>query len=144
MKYLGALSLIFLWGIIPFFKKKSSIDIGAKEHVLINHTLITFFLFIYGIYLFTNNKYDFTCLDNIDTNHMIYFVFGAFFTVISSIIFTNLVKNFNVSDIMPYVQSGIIVFTGIYGFFLLKEKFNIQKIMGYSLIIGGILLANYK
>tara|TARA_B110000971_G_C19866184_1_gene433970 strand:- start:560 stop:784 length:225 start_codon:yes stop_codon:yes gene_type:complete len=73
-----------------------------------------------------------------------YFLLGALVTVISSIVFTNLVKKFDVSDIMPYIQSGIIVFTGIYGFLLLKEKFNIQKIMGYSLIIGGILLANYK
>lgn len=144
MKYLGAISLIILWGLIPFLKKESAIDIGTKEHVLINHTIVTFFLFIYGIYLFSNNKYDFDCLDNLDTNHMLYFVFGAFFTVISSIIFTNLVKNFNVSDIMPYVQSGIIVFTGLYGYFLLKEEFTTYKMLGYSFIIGGILLANYK
>ena len=144
MKYLGALSLIFLWGLLPFFKKQSALDIGTKEHVLINHTLITFFLFIYGTYLFINNEYDFTCLNNIDTKHSMYFLLGALVTVISSIVFTNLVKKFDVSDIMPYIQSGIIVFTGIYGFLLLKEKINIQKIMGYSLIIGGILLANYK
>ena len=58
---IGLLILSFVFN--PFFKKKATGKLNSHEFLIVNHTLITILIILYGIYLMYYNKCDITCFN---------------------------------------------------------------------------------
>jgi len=143
-KFYFVFIIILIWGFNPLLKKKASQNMGTNEYMLINHLLITGFFALYSGFLFYNKKYNIKSIKNINKECMLFCILGALATALSTIMFVNIIKNYNISDIMPYIQAAVIILIGVTGYIFLKEKFNKYKIIGYIFIIIGIIVANYR
>jgi len=94
------------------------------------------------MYLLLYNKYDWRNLKNLDTNDVIVSSSGAFTTVLASILLIKLLKNGDVSYILPHAQPCILILTLFIGIFVYGESFTTNKLIGTLFIIAGLIFMN--
>jgi len=138
---IGLLVLSFVFN--PFMKKKATGSLNAHEFLIINHTLITFLIILYGIYLIYYNKCDIQCFKKLSSKEIIWGIGGAITSIIGSIALIMLLQKDEVSFIMPNVQPIVIVIGALVGYFIFNESMGKYKVAGISLIIFGALAINY-
>ena len=68
----------------------------------------------------------------------------AFITVLASILLIKILKDEDVSSIMPQIQPCIIVLSLFIGIFLYGEEFTYNKVVGTGLVTFGIIFLNSK
>lgn len=69
---------------------------------------------------------------------------GLICYVASFLLFTRIVIMFDLSYIMPIVTGIVQVLTLVAAYFIFKEKFTLQSVIGASLVIIGIVIMNLK
>jgi uncharacterized membrane protein len=134
--------LITCWTLNPFFKKKVASKLDSNEHLIFNHGLCSILVIIYLIYLLSYNKYNWRTLKNLDSNDVLIAACGAITTVMASVLLIRLLKDGDVSYILPHAQPCILVLTLFIGIFFYGESFTTNKILGISLIGSGIVFMN--
>lgn len=143
-KYILILLIILCWTLNPFIKRRLSPKFQTSDYLIYNHSIVTILIFIYFVYLLWNNKCNFKCLSELNTNDLVFSLFGAITTVMSSIILINLLKEYQASHIIPNIQPAVIVLTMLLGYFIFKEDITKSKIYGSILIVLGLFVFNYK
>jgi len=138
------LILTVLWGIAPFFKKRAAKNLASSEYLILNHIIITIILILYIAYLLMNKQCSFNCIKKMSNLEIMMLIIGGFLAVLSGFCLIYLVKNYDVNMVMPYLQPLVIVATAIFGYLLFKESLSIYQIIGFSVIIIGIIISNYK
>lgn len=137
------LLLTILWGIAPFFKKIASKNLETNEYLILNHCMITIILIVFVIYLLMSKKCSIDCIKKMNTPEIIMLIIGGFIGVFSSICLIHLIKNYDINMVMPYLQPLVIIATAIFGY-LFKEQISREQLIGFAIIILGIIIANYK
>ena len=141
-KYLIFLILILSWTINPFCKKKASINISSYEYLVINFCLNIFiFLFIW-LYLFKTNKVNLNVFNKLTKNQWYWSIWGSFLTLLSAFCLIYLIKNYEVTHILPQINPCVITLTFIIGIILFNEKITIKKCLGILSIIIGLIIMN--
>ena len=142
-RFLVIFILTILWGIAPFLKKRAAKNLESSEYLILNHVVITIILIFYVAYLITNNKCSIDCIKKMTKLEIFMLILGGFLGVISGICLIYLIKNYDVNMVMPYLQPLVIIATAIFGYLLFKEQLSIYQIIGFSVIILGIIISNY-
>ena len=143
-RFLVIFILTILWSIAPFFKKRAAKNLESSEYLILNHVVITIILIFYVAYLIMNNKCSIDCIKKMTKLEIFMLILGGFLAVISGICLIYLVKNYDVNMVMPYLQPLVIIATAIFGYLLFKEQLSIYQIIGFSVIILGIIISNYQ
>ena len=128
----------------PFMKKKATGNLNSHEFLIVNHSLITILIVVYGIYLLYYNKCDITCFKKLSKGELFWGIAAAVTSIIGSIVLIMLLKRDDVSFIMPNVQPLVIVIGALLGYFFFNEEMGKYKMSGIVLIIIGALLINYE
>jgi uncharacterized membrane protein len=134
--------LITCWTLNPFLKKKVASKLDSNEHLIFNHALCSMIIIMYLIYLLMNNKYNWRNLKSLDANDVIVSSSGAFTTVLASMLLIKLLKDGEITYILPHAQPCILVLTLFIGIFFYGESFTPNKIIGTLLIVGGLVFMN--
>tara|TARA_B100001094_G_C17505183_1_gene472927 strand:- start:45 stop:485 length:441 start_codon:yes stop_codon:yes gene_type:complete len=136
--------LVLCWTLNPFFKKQLSNKLDSEEQLIFNHGLCTLLIVLYFIYIIAYNKYELNNINKLSTKDIIISTLGAFITVLASILLIKILKDEDVSSIIPQIQPCIIVLSLFIGIFLYGEEFTYNKIIGTGLVTFGIIFLNSK
>lgn len=72
------------------------------------------------------------------------FIIGAFAYIVSFFIYITLVRKYDLSYLLPFVNGIVILSSTLLGVFLFKEVISSIKIIGIVLIVMGLVLINIK
>ena len=136
------LLLIICWTLNPFVKKTIAKKIPIREYIIYNQCICSIIVIIYSIYLYRNNIYDTSFINNLTMNDLLISSIGAIITVSASLLLVKLLRDNDASTIIPQIQPCIILLTLIIGYFIFNEKITKNKITGTILIILGLIFIN--
>ena len=134
--------LTFCWGLQNYIKKIPLKKMSSIEFYCIEYLFYMIPIIIYFIYLYKKNYL--SCFQKLNKKDILYFILIILTGTIGGLTFAQLLKQNNASYVVPSVQPLIITFTLIFGYFIFMEKINIYQILGILMVIGGILLINFK
>lgn len=69
-------------------------------------------------------------------------VIGAYAMFFGSVILTMLALRYVPLSMSPILESTGYIFVSVMGYFFLKERFSRRKLLGFALILGGIVIFN--
>ena len=142
--YYLLLIVIISFVLNPFMKKKAAISLNSEEFLIFNHALVSFLLIFFILYLIKKKKIEPYFLKKINSKEFYWSVLASIIGIIGSIAFINLLKNEDVTFILPNIQPLVLVLTVVLGGFLFGENISKYKILGILLIIIGCLIINME
>ena len=144
IKYILIFFLVLSWTFNPFFKKSAYSKLKSQESLIINHILCSVIILFYFVYLFYTKKCDINCITKLNYKELVYASLGAITTVLSALTLLNLLKKYQASDIIPYIQPLVIILTIIVGYFIFNENITKTKLIGIFLIVMGLFVLSKK
>jgi len=139
-KYTILLFLVFSWTLTPFCKKKAIGKLNNEEYFVVNFILTALLAFIFWMYLLHSKKTDLNIFTKMSLNEIVWAIGAAFLSIVSALCLIVLIKNYEVSHIMPQLNPCVIILTTLMGVLLFGEKFSILKGIGIMLIILGLVI----
>ena len=141
--YLGMAIVVSCWVTTPFLKKQLLTNITGLD-LFINTQILILVYGVITLVLLKCCKYEFDILSikKLNKKQISILSLSALTTFISSVTLLWLVKNYEVSQIMPQIQPLVIVLTILAGIFIFGEKITNTEIMGVVLIVSGVFVVN--
>lgn len=141
--YLGMAIVVSCWVTTPFLKKQLLTDITGLD-LFINTQILILVYGVITLVLLKCCKYEFDILSikKLNKKQISILSLSALTTFISSVTLLWLVKNYEVSQIMPQIQPLVIVLTILAGIFIFGEKITKTELMGVVLIVSGVFVIN--
>ena len=115
---------------------------SALEFFCIEYFFYLIPVIFYLIYLYRTTNFSF--LKKIDTYDIKYFLLIIFIGSVAGLVFTQLLKEENVTYIIPSIHSAEIALTAIVGYFIFKEDISNYQMLGIIFIVIGLLFMNKK
>ena len=115
----------------------------TDSYVFTNIVFISLFI-IYLSYLLSSKRCNLAFLKDIKNDELIFTILSSIITLISSIIFINLIKMVNVSELIPTIQPVVILLNLLIAYFLFNETITLNQVIGCISIIFGLFLINNK
>lgn len=134
--------LIICWTLNPFLKKMMGSKLPANENMIFNHSLCTIIIIFYTSYLLITHKCDISTINKLGKKDILLGIVTSMITVASSLLLIKILEENEASQVMPQIQPCVLVLTLIIGYFIFNEKMTKNKILGTSLILGGLLVIN--
>lgn len=134
--------LIICWTLNPFLKKMMGSKLPANENMIFNHSLCTIIIILYTSYLLITHKCDISTINKLGKKDILLGIVTSMITVASSLLLIKILEENEASQVMPQIQPCVLVLTLIIGYFIFNEKMTKNKILGTSLILGGLLVIN--
>ena len=141
-KYLILFLLVLCWSINPFCKKKASVNINSYDYLIINFLINCVIFVIIWLYLLSSKRTHLHIFNKLSSVELIWAIWGSILTMISAFLLIILIKNYEVSHILPQVNPCVILLTFFIGIMLFNEQFDYKKMLGILLIIGGLIFIN--
>lgn len=133
------------WTLNPFFKKRAIGKLNSYQYLVTNSVIVSSFIIIFFSYrIITGQDSINHIINTINKTQFIWMLSGAIITLLTSLFLIILIKEHNVSYIIPHIQPLVIVLTILFGYFLFKETINRNQIIGIILVILGLIVINYK
>jgi uncharacterized membrane protein len=146
--YLYLLLIIICWSINPFFKKYITKSLNSIEYNCANNMCILCMIFCIIFYLnfikTNSNKISINFLNKLNRQQLTLLIFSSFLTLLPSFLFIHVLKDMDVSFVVPFTQSLTIVCSTIIGVLVMNEKFSLKIGLGITSIIIGIGLLTNK
>tara|TARA_Y100001970_G_C14242497_1_gene865796 strand:+ start:1349 stop:1879 length:531 start_codon:yes stop_codon:yes gene_type:complete len=128
--------LALLYSLNPQIKKLNSTNLSIIESMTINHIFQSLILIIYHSY----NGINYNAYVDINFKNILYYIINVFFTFFQSFLFNTLIRNNNVSIILPIINSSTGIITLLLGYFMFNEKLIKKNIIGIIFITTGSYL----
>ena len=139
--------LVFGWTLNPFLKKIVMRTLNPYEYYVAQTASIVVVAASYFIAmkaLYGNHKLSMASYRALTHYQLSVLALGAFLSVLSTFMYLYLINTTDISKLVPHIQSVVIVFTALIGYFIFKEDLGKKDILGIALIISGITLIKYK
>lgn len=132
--------MALLISVKPFINQTFLLDFNIDETMFLKYIikLIPVFIFIIVKFSFANNKFSF--IKKINYKNSSLFILNATIGLFTSYLFFVLLKNFELSRIVPISSPLIIILTMIVDFYINKRKFTKNYYVAIFLIILGIII----
>ncbi len=134
--------VIICWTSLSFLKKIPLNKYSALEFYCIEYFFYLIPITIYLIYLYKITGFAF--LKKIDSHDLKYFLLIIFAGTVGGLVFTQLLKEENVTFVIPSVHSAEIALTAIVGYFIFKENISNYEMLGITFIVIGLLCMSKK
>lgn len=141
--YLLMALLILSFTINPYIKKHASKNVSSSEYTFIYHIFIVIFIIVYSSYLLKSKECDINCYKKLSRTDIFWTSVAVCTGMMGSSLLLYLVKQDDVSYLVPNVQGIVILCGSFIGYFLFNEQFGLYKILGILCIFFGILILNY-
>lgn len=145
--YFLIITLIVIFVLNPFVKKKAMGNLDSNEFVLLNHFLMTLMIILFAIYLLYNNKYNnkynINNLRKLSKINIFWCIISAIISFIAIVVFTRSLKKEEITFMIPSILPIVIALTTIIGYIVFNETMGKFKIIGILLIILGTIFINY-
>ena len=135
--------LIVSFTLNPFIKKHASKNVSHVEYTFIYQIFIVIFVFLYSLYLLRTKTCDISCYKKMTISQIVWTILAVISGMVGSALLLFLVKQDDVSYLIPNVQGIVILLGALIGYSLFNEKFDKYKIFGILLIFIGIISLNY-
>ena len=141
--YTGISIVSLCWVITPFLKRHLGKNLTSID-IFINTQLIMILYGIITLVILRCCKYEFEIfsIKKLDKNQIIILFLASLTTYLSSITLIWLLKNYEVTQIIPQIQPIVMIITIFAGVFIFNEKITGVELGGLSLIISGIYIIN--
>ena len=136
------IGLILGWTSNPYFKKKSVTALSGWEYFIVNMLLSGALTIPIWLFLLKTKRTGINVFEKMSSSEIKWAWGSAVLTVITSIMLVYLVKNYEVSSVIPQIQPVVIMLSVLMGSFLFGESLTRYKIIGAVLIIGGMVVIN--
>ena len=136
--------VIFSFVLNPFMKKRAAISLNSEEFLIFNHVLVSCLLIFFTGYLLINKKIDLFFLKKLKRKELYWSFLASIVGIMGSIAFINLIKNEDITFIIPNIQPIVLILTGIFGALIFKENMSKYKILGILLIVFGSTIINVE
>ena len=83
-------------------------------------------------------------MKKIDSHDLKYFLLIIFAGTVGGLVFTQLLKEENVTFVIPSIHSAEIALTAIVGYFIFKENISNYEMLGITFIVIGLLCMSKK
>jgi drug/metabolite transporter (DMT)-like permease len=141
--YIMMVLLIISFTLNPYLKKQASHNVSSSEFTLIYQTLAIAFIVCYVGYLVQSKTCSLSCFKKMTQRDLGWTVLAVITGMVGSILLLFLIKQEEVSYIIPNIQGIVILLGSLIGYFIFKEKFDNYRILGILLIFFGIISINY-
>ena len=135
--------LIISFTVNPFIKKYASKNVTHIEYTFIYQIFIVIFVFLYSLYLLRTKSCDINCYKKMTKTEIVWTMLAVITGMVGSALLLYLVKQGDVSYLIPNVQGIVILLGALIGYSLFNEHFDKYKIFGILLIFIGIISLNY-
>ena len=142
IKFVLLLFIIFSWTLTPFCKKKALGKLTINEYFIVNFLLTSFLATIFWIYLINIEKLQINIFNKMSNIEIIWALIAALLSIIGAICLIYLIREYDVSYIMPQINPCVIVLTTIFGFLLFGENITFKRACALLLIILGLIIIN--
>lgn len=142
MNYLLLLLVSLGWSIYPFIVKKLLVYFSYIEVIILS--FLTYIVLISLLTIIDKNyiKNFFKKLKKVEIKYLGYILLLVSISVATKLSFFNLLKNNNVSKLIPIIRAISAVLLVAFGYFIFNEKITIKLCIGVALIVLGIYLVN--
>ena len=141
--YIMMVLLIISFTLNPFLKKQASHNVSASEFTLIYQILVIVFIVCYVGYLVKSRTCALSCFKKMTKRDLGWTIMAVITGMVGSILLLFLIKQEEVSYIIPNIQGIVILLGSLIGYFIFKEHLDKYRIMGIILIFVGIITINY-
>ena len=138
--------VVLCWTFNPFIKKiiiKKG-KMNTDEYFVLNHFVVTIILIFYFVFLFKNRKCKTECLKSLDIYDISYILFGALTSILGARLLLSIIQYNEVSFMVAHIQPLVISLTFFTGYLFFSENITLNKVIGVSLVILGIIFLNRK
>jgi uncharacterized membrane protein len=141
--YIMMVLLIISFTLNPFLKKQASHNVSASEFTLIYQILVIVFIVCYVGYLVKSRTCALSCFKKMTKKDLGWTTLAVITGMAGSILLLFLIKQEEVSYLIPNIQGIVILLGSLIGYFIFKEHLDKYRIMGIILIFVGIITINY-
>ena len=129
-----------------FLKKSLVQEVNVDEYmfVMCHIIFVSTYLYILIRWLTKKNNIRPNLLKKMNKKTIYLFIFCGINAIIASCLFVYLLKQNDVSYIVPHTSSLLIILTLLIGYYFFQEKINLKKIIGSLLVILGLICINLK
>ena len=138
--------VVLCWTFNPFIKKviMKKGKMNTDEYFVLNHLVVTVILVFYFAFLFKNRTCNTECLKSLDRYDYFYILLGALTSILGARLLLTIIQQNDVSFMVAHIQPIVISLTFVIGYLFFSEKLTLNKIIGVSLVILGIIFLNKK
>lgn len=142
-KYLGIFIVVILMSINPFLKRLAMKNITPSEYMTFHGIIICVTMILFVVFLIHSKKFKLDFYKRMTHSQIIFTIVSAIFTLTNAMLLVTLLKEYSPTDITPFIDPMVILLVGCIGYFYFKTSFNIQKIIGYMVIVVGLLTLSF-
>lgn len=144
--WLWLLVVILSWTATPFLRKMATKVLSVEEFMLISTAFVTLLLIVYFTWLLSsgNQRLVLSKIGNMPRKCWCVVIASSLVTFISMYAIVYLMKNEEVSHIIPHATSIVVLLTTIIAKVYFEEEIGILKGAGICLIISGVVCMNLK
>ena len=129
-----------------FLKKSLVQEVNVDEYmfVMCHIIFVSTYLYILIRWLTKKNKIRPNLLKKMNKKTIFLFIFCGINAILASCLFVYLLKQNDVSYIVPHSSSLLIILTLIIGYYFYHEEITKKKIIGILLVVLGLVCINLK
>lgn len=138
--------VVMCWTFNPFIKKviMKKGKMNTDEYFVLNHLVTTVILIFYFVFLFKKRKCKTECLKSLDRMDYLYILLGALTSILGARLLLSIIQYNDVSFMVAHIQPLVISLTFVIGYLFFSENITVNKVIGVSLVILGIIFLNKK
>jgi drug/metabolite transporter (DMT)-like permease len=141
--YIMMVLLVISFTLNPYLKKQASHNVSSSEFTLIYQIFAIAFIVCYVGYLIQSRTCSLSCFKKMTKRDLGWTIMAVITGMVGSILLLFLIKQEEVSYIIPNIQGIVILLGSLIGYFIFKEKFDKYRILGILLIFFGIISINF-
>ena len=146
--YLYFIPKIMSWSIDPFLTQMYGKYLDALEQIYISHLIYWMYILVAFFYLLFNKKdilsKSLKKMEKFPLKLYLYMIIAIFFKFISFYCTVILLRKFDVTYYIPFIRGISSILIALIGYYIFKEKFTKEKLIGFIFVIIGLFLINYK
>lgn len=142
IKYVLLFFLVLSWTLTPFCKKRAIGKLNSKEYFVVNFILTSFLAALFWLYLIYMENMPVNIFNKMNNIELCWAISAALLSIIGAICLIYLIKQYDVSYIMPQINPCVIILTAIFGLLIFGEKISWKRGLGLLLIFYGLIIIN--
>ncbi len=143
LDYIVLIILVLCWTLTPFFRKRAITRVTNEEYFIVNFILTSSLTIMVWFYLIRNGKANYNIFGNMTFSEILWAFLSSFLSVVSAICLILLIKNNEITHIIPKLSPCVLILTCLFGVYIFGEKLDPKKIISIILIISGLALFHY-
>lgn len=143
LDYLLIFILVICWTLTPFLRKKAIIKVTNEEYFVVNFLLTSLIALLVWCYLIRYGHTGYNVFAKMNYTDIVWAFSSALLSILSAVCLIVLIKNNNVTHLVPKLSPCVLLLTCLLGVIVFGESLSIKKMLAIFLIILGLIIFHY-